>query len=253
METGPSTSLIHRYYQTDDRAAVVSSPLHCPVYGRLPVYAPLFLLGFFGETGGGLQIEHISARFGYKAGERYNHSKTIMIMDTADQDTVQAPVTADRPLSRRKNRHARYIVYPLMFLLFGRIRYLIFRRWRKERAAEEKEGIQYGYSLPGQQGWTATRWTLMSVKNWRKKDKYRKNAFQEMKLRCSAVPVKDTVHLPEGMAELPVEGADNPSTGSHNTMFHSSAGAYHQRYEPYAGSIYEPRTDPEKEKASGKD
>lgn len=36
---------------------------------------------------------------------------------------------------------------------------------------------------------------------------------------------KDTVHLPEGMAELPVEEADNPSTGSHNTV-RSSAGAY---------------------------
>ena len=57
-----------------------------------------------------------------------------------------------------------------------------------------------------------------------KKDKYRKNAFQEMASLFGSSG-KDTVHLPEGMAELPVEEADNPSTGSHNTV-RSSAGAY---------------------------
>ena len=50
-----------------------------------------------------------------------------------------------------------------------------------------------------------------------KKDKYRKNAFQEMASLFGSSG-KDTVHLPEGMAELPVEEADNPSTGSHNTV-----------------------------------
>lgn len=42
-----------------------------------------------------------------------------------------------------------------------------------------------------------------------KKDKYRKNAFQEM-VSLFGSSGKDTVHLPEGMAELPVEEADNP-------------------------------------------
>lgn len=56
-----------------------------------------------------------------------------------------------------------------------------------------------------------------------KKDKYRKNAFQEMALLFGSSG-KDTVHLPEGMAELPVEEADKPATGSHSTV-RSSAGA----------------------------
>lgn len=57
-----------------------------------------------------------------------------------------------------------------------------------------------------------------------KKDNCRKNAFQEMASLFGSSG-KDTVHLPEGMAELPVEEADNPSTGSHNTV-RSSGGAY---------------------------
>lgn len=56
-----------------------------------------------------------------------------------------------------------------------------------------------------------------------KKDKYRKNAFQEMASLFGSSG-KDTSYLPEGMAELPVEEADNPA-GSHNTV-RSSAGAY---------------------------
>ena len=135
-------------------------------------------------------------------------------------------LSADRPLSpEEKRRRTRYIVYPAMCLLFAGSLWLIYSPSEKERAAEEKEkGFNTDIPSPDSKGWTATRWTLMSVKNWRKKDKCRKNAFQEMASLFGSSG-KDTVHLPEGMAELPVEEADNPSTGSHNTV-RSSAGAY---------------------------
>lgn len=80
-------------------------------------------------------------------------------------------LSADRPLSpEEKRRRIRYIVYPAMCLLFAGSLWLIYSPSEKERAAEEKrrDSIRI-FPPPDSKGWTATRWTLMSVKNWRKR------------------------------------------------------------------------------------
>ena len=135
-------------------------------------------------------------------------------------------LSADRPLSpEEKRRRTRYIVYPAMCLLFAGSLWLIYSPLEKERAAEEKEkGFNTDIPSPGQQRMDGNKVDAYEREELEKKDKYRKNAFQEMASLFGSSG-KDTVHLPEGMAELPVEEADNPSTGSHNTV-HSSAGAY---------------------------
>ena len=135
-------------------------------------------------------------------------------------------LSADRPLSpEEKRRRIRYIVYPAMCLLFAGSLWLIYSPSEKEREAEEKEkGFNTDIPSPGQQRMDGNKVDAYEREELEKKDKYRKNAFQEMASLFGSSG-KDTVHLPEGMAELPVEGADNPSTGSHNTV-RSSASAY---------------------------
>lgn len=135
-------------------------------------------------------------------------------------------LSADRPFSpEEKRRRTRYIVYPAMCLLFAGSLWLIYSPSEKERAAEEKEkGFNTDIPSPGQQRMDGNKVDAYEREELEKKDKYRKNAFQEMASLFGSSG-KDTVHLPEGMAELPVEEADNPSTGSHNTV-RSSAGAY---------------------------
>ena len=135
-------------------------------------------------------------------------------------------LSADRPLSpEEKRRRIRYIVYPAMCLLFAGSLWLIYSPSEKERAAEEKEkGFNTDIPSPGQQRMDGNKVDAYEREELEKKDKYRKNAFQEMASLFGSSG-KDTVHLPEGMAELPVEEADNPSTGSHNIV-RSSAGAY---------------------------
>lgn len=135
-------------------------------------------------------------------------------------------LSADRPLSpEEKRRRTRYIVYPAMCLLFAGSLWLIYSPSEKERAAEEKEkGFNTDIPSPGQQRMDGNKVDAYEREELEKKDKYRKNAFQEMASLFGSSG-KDTVHLPEGMAELPVEEADTPSTGSHNTV-RSSAGAY---------------------------
>lgn len=115
--------------------------------------------------------------------------------------------------------------HPAMCLLFAGSLWLIYSPSEKERAAEEKEkGFNTDIPSPGQQRMDGNKVDAYEREELEKKDKYRKNAFQEMASLFGSSG-KDTVHLPEGMAELPVEEADNPSTGSHNTV-RSSAGAY---------------------------
>ena len=135
-------------------------------------------------------------------------------------------LSADRPLSpEEKRRRIRYIVYPAMCLLFAGSLWLIYSPSEKERAAEEKEkGFNTDIPSPGQQRMDGNKVDAYEREELEKKDNCRKNAFQEMASLFGSSG-KDTVHLPEGMAELPVEEADNPSTGSHNTV-RSSGGAY---------------------------
>lgn len=93
-----------------------------------------------------------------------------------------------------------------------------------EGGGGEEKGFNTDIPSPGQQRMDGNKVDAYEREELEKKDKYRKNAFQEMASLFGSSG-KDTVHLPEGMAELPVEEADNPSTGSHNTV-RSSAGAY---------------------------
>ena len=111
-----------------------------------------------------------------------------------------------------------------MCLLFAGSLWLIYSPSEKERAAEEKEkGFNTDIPSPGQQRMDGSKVDAYEREELEKKDKYRKNAFQEMASLFGSSG-KDTVYLPEGMAELPVEEADKPATGSHNTV-RSSAGA----------------------------
>lgn len=91
-------------------------------------------------------------------------------------------LSADRPLSpEEKRRRTRYIVYPAMCLLFAGSLWLIYSPSEKERAAEEKEkGFNTDIPSPGQQRMDGNKVDAYEREELEKKDKYRKNAFQEM-------------------------------------------------------------------------
>lgn len=104
-------------------------------------------------------------------------------------------LSADRPLSpEEKRRRTRYIVYPAMCLLFAGSLWLIYSPLEKERAAEEKEkGFNTDIPSPGQQRMDGNKVDAYEREELEKKDKYRKNAFQEMASLFGSSG-KDTVH-----------------------------------------------------------
>ena len=104
-----------------------------------------------------------------------------MIMDIQKIRTLLG-LSADRPLSpEEKRRRTRYIVYPAMCLLFAGSLWLIYSPSDKERAAEEKEkGFNTDIPSPGQQRMDGNKVDAYEREELEKKDKYRKNAFQEM-------------------------------------------------------------------------
>lgn len=104
-----------------------------------------------------------------------------MIMDIQKIRTLLG-LSADRPLSpEEKRRRIRYIVYPAMCLLFAGSLWLIYSPSEKERAAEEKEkGFNTDIPSPGQQRMDGNKVDAYEREELEKKDKYRKNAFQEM-------------------------------------------------------------------------
>ena len=154
-----------------------------------------------------------------------------------------------KPLSEeQKRKRARFLVYPLMFLLCLGSFYLIFSPSGQERERQDK-GQGFNTEIPSPED---------SRLEWNKKDAYekalmeqesrkRKTFFEAAESMFAKEERKDSVHLPD---DIPSERQTNTGTETEKGNagpVSSSAGAYREMNRTL-GSIYEPRTDPEKER-----
>lgn len=135
-------------------------------------------------------------------------------------------LSPDKPLTpEEKRRRARYIIYPVFFLIFAACIWLIFSPSEKDRAEEEKgRGFNTEIPSPQQQQMEGNKRTAYEQEELTKKEKQRKGTFQEMASLFGKAK-NDTVHLPDRMVELPEEPAEKRVGSSHNTV-RSSANAY---------------------------
>ena len=154
-----------------------------------------------------------------------------------------------KPLSEeQKRKRARFLVYPLMFLLCLGSFYLIFSPSGQERERQDK-GQGFNTEIPSPED---------SRLEWNKKDAYekalmeqesrkRKTFFEAAESMFAKEERKDSVRLPD---DIPSERQTNTGTETEKGNagpVSSSAGAYREMNRTL-GSIYEPRTDPEKER-----
>lgn len=154
-------------------------------------------------------------------------------------------LSLDKPLTpEEKRRRARYIIYPVFFLIFAACIRLIFSPSEKDRAEEEKgKGFNTEIPSPQQQQMEGNKRTAYEQEELAKKEKQRKGTFQEMASLFGKAK-NDTVRLPDRMVELPEETAEKPAGGSHNTV-RSSANAYRSMNHTL-DNFYTRTDDPEK-------
>lgn len=139
---------------------------------------------------------------------------------------TQLGLSPDKPLTpEEKRKRARYIIYPVFFLIFAACIWLIFSPSEKDRAKEEKgKGFNTEIPSPQQQQMEGNKMTAYEREELARKEKQRKGTFQEMASLFGKAK-NDTVHLPDRMVELPEEPAGKSTGSSHNTV-RSSANAY---------------------------
>lgn len=135
-------------------------------------------------------------------------------------------LSLDKPLTpEEKRKRAKYIIYPAMCLLFAGCIWLIYSPSEKDRAEEAKgKGFNTEIPSPGEQPIEGNKMNAYEREELAKKEKQRRGTFQEMASLFNAAK-KDTVHLLDGMAELPVQPEDKPNSGSSSPV-HSSTNAY---------------------------
>ena len=154
-----------------------------------------------------------------------------------------------KPLSEeQKRKRARFLVYPLMFLLCLGSFYLIFSPSGQERERQDK-GQGFNTEIPSPED---------SRLEWNKKDAYEKALMEQESRKRKTFFEACGVHVCQRGTERQCPSSRRYSIGEANEHgtetekgnagpVSSSAGAYREMNRTL-GSIYEPRTDPEKER-----
>ena len=154
-----------------------------------------------------------------------------------------------KPLSEeQKRKRAGFVVYPLMFLLCLGSFYLIFSPSGQERERQDK-GQGFNTEIPSPED---------SRLEWNKKDAYekalmeqesrkRKTFFEAAESMFAKEERKDSVRLPDNIIPERQTNTETETEKGNAGPVSSSAGAYREMNRTL-GSIYEPRTDPEKER-----
>lgn len=151
-----------------------------------------------------------------------------------------------KPISEeQKRKRARFVVYPLMFLLCLGSFYLIFSPSEEERKLQQ-EGLGFNTEVPSPRNNSleGNKKEAYEKAQMEQENKKRKTFFETEQFILGREQRNDSVHLPLNM---PQKFQESMQTGNEDGPVGSSAGAYREMNRTL-GSIYEPRTDPEKER-----
>ena len=155
-----------------------------------------------------------------------------------------------KPLSEeQKRKRAGFVVYPLMFLLCLGSFYLIFSPSGQERERQDKgQGFNTEIPSPEDSRLEGNKKDAYEKALMEQESRKRKTFFEAAESMFAKEERKDSVvRLPDN---IPSERQTNMGTETEKGNagpVSSSAGAYREMNRTL-GSIYEPRTDPEKEK-----
>lgn len=154
-----------------------------------------------------------------------------------------------KPLSEeQKRKRARFLVYPLMFLLCLGSFYLIFSPSGQERERQDKgQGFNTEIPSPEDSRLEGNKKDAYEKALMEQESRKRKTFFEAAESMFAKEERKDSVRLPD---DIPSERQTNTGTETEKGNagpVSSSAGAYREMNRTL-GSIYEPRTDPEKER-----
>ena len=154
-----------------------------------------------------------------------------------------------KPLSEeQKRKRARFVVYPLMFLLCLGSFYLIFSPSGQERERQDKgQGFNTEIPSPEDSRLEGNKKDAYEKALMEQESRKRKTFFEAAESMFAKEERKDSVRLPDN---IPPERQTNTETETEKGnagSVSSSAGAYREMNRTL-GSIYEPRTDPEKER-----
>ena len=154
-----------------------------------------------------------------------------------------------KPLSEeQKRKRARFVVYPLMFLLCLGSFYLIFSPSGQERERQDKgQGFNTEIPSPEDSRLEGNKKDAYEKALMEQESRKRKTFFEAAESMFAKEERKDSVRLPDN---IPPERQTNTETETEKGNagpVSSSAGAYREMNRTL-GSIYEPRTDPEKER-----
>lgn len=154
-----------------------------------------------------------------------------------------------KPLSEeQKRKRAGFVVYPLMFLLCLGSFYLIFSPSGQERGRQDKgQGFNTEIPSPEDSRLEGNKKDAYEKALMEQESRKRKTFFEAAESMFAKEERKDSVRLPDN---IPPERKTNTETETEKGNagpVSSSAGAYREMNRTL-GSIYEPRTDPEKER-----
>ncbi len=155
----------------------------------------------------------------------------------------------DKPLTpEEKRKRAKYIVYPLFFLLFAGFMWLIFSPSEEERAEEEKgKGFNTEIPLPEQQRMEGNKVSAYEQESFSRKEEQRRGTFHAMAELFNRSRT-DSVRLPDAEREQPGGvTAGSRQDGTQGNTARTSAEAYRSMNRTL-DNFYTRTEDPEKER-----
>ena len=154
-----------------------------------------------------------------------------------------------KPLSEeQKRKRAGFVVYPLMFLLCLGSFYLIFSPSGQERERQDKgQGFNTEIPSPEDSRLEGNKKDAYEKALMEQESRKRKTFFETAESMFAKEERKDCVRLPDNIPPERQTHTETETEKGNAGPVSSSAGAYREMNRTL-GSIYEPRTDPEKER-----
>ena len=154
-----------------------------------------------------------------------------------------------KPLSEeQKRKRAGFVVYPLMFLLCLGSFYLIFSPSGQEQERQDKgQGFNTEIPSPEDSRLEGNKKDAYEKALMEQESRKRKTFFEAAESMFAKEERKDSVRLPDNIPPQRQTNMGTETEKGNAGPVSSSAGAYREMNRTL-GSIYEPRTDPEKER-----
>lgn len=154
-----------------------------------------------------------------------------------------------KPLSEeQKRKRAGFVVYPLMFLLCLGSFYLIFSPSGQERERQDKgQGFNTEIPSPEDSRLEGNKKDAYEKALMEQESRKRKTFFEAAESMFAKEKRKDSVRLPDNIIPERQTNTETETEKGNAGPVSTSAGAYREMNRTL-GSIYEPRTDREKER-----